>query len=158
MGRVSEKGAHHLGGRIAKAATPARRPGMRGSRGVHFCCLVTAKALIDRSLGNASDALLIADCPELLTLCSSLVDNFQVFKAFEVMHPYIAVPAVAALVYRAYSRKSLTPAGIVVAALTAVVHAIHPWSVFFALLCVFFLSGTAVTKVYCTILAFLDTD
>ncbi|KAL8730703.1 MAG: hypothetical protein Q9166_003895 [cf. Caloplaca sp. 2 TL-2023] len=63
------------------------------------------------------------------------------------MHPYIAVPATAALVWRAYSRNSLTPAGLVVAALTAVIHAIHPWSVFFALLVVFFLAGTAVTKV-----------
>lgn len=63
------------------------------------------------------------------------------------MHPYIAVPATCALVYRAWSRKSLTPAGIVTAALTAIVHAIHPWSIFFALLVVFFLAGTAVTKV-----------
>ncbi|KAL8913859.1 MAG: hypothetical protein Q9171_001463 [Xanthocarpia ochracea] len=63
------------------------------------------------------------------------------------MHPYIAVPATIALVWRAYSRNSLTPAGIVVATLTAVVHAIHPWSVFFAMLVVFFLAGTAVTKV-----------
>lgn len=59
----------------------------------------------------------------------------------------IAIPATVALAYRAYSRRSLTLAGIVVAALTAVVHALHPWSVFFALLTVFFLSGTAVTKV-----------
>ena len=63
------------------------------------------------------------------------------------MHPYIAVPATLALVYRAYSRKSLTPAGIFAAALTAVIHAIHPWSIFFALLVVFFLAGTAATKV-----------
>lgn len=63
------------------------------------------------------------------------------------MHPYIAVPAITALLWRAYSRNSLTPAGIVVAAVTAVIHAIHPWSVFFALLGVFFLAGTAVTKV-----------
>ncbi|KAL8737075.1 MAG: hypothetical protein Q9181_002031 [Wetmoreana brouardii] len=63
------------------------------------------------------------------------------------MHPYIAVPATVALVWRAYSRNSLTPAGLVVAALTAVVHALHPWSAFFALLVVFFLCGTAVTKV-----------
>ncbi|KAF1982970.1 hypothetical protein K402DRAFT_397108 [Aulographum hederae CBS 113979] len=63
------------------------------------------------------------------------------------MKPIVAVPATLALVYRAYSRKSLTPLGIVVAAATAVTHAIHPWSVFFALLCVFFLAGTAVTKV-----------
>lgn len=63
------------------------------------------------------------------------------------MKPIIAVPATAALVYRAWSRKSLTPLGIAVAAATAVAHAVHPWSVFFALLAVFFLSGTAVTKV-----------
>ena len=63
------------------------------------------------------------------------------------MHPYIAGPATLALVYRAYSHKSLTPAGILVAAFTAVVHTIHPWSIFFALLVVFFLAGTAVTKV-----------
>ncbi|KAL9123869.1 MAG: hypothetical protein Q9217_006743 [Psora testacea] len=63
------------------------------------------------------------------------------------MHVYIAVPVTLALIYRAYSHKSLTPAGILVAALTAVVHAIHPWSIFFALLVVFFLAGTAVTKV-----------
>ena len=67
------------------------------------------------------------------------------------MHPYIAVPATLALVYRAYSRKSLTPLGIVVAGLTAVVHAIHPWSLPFALLVVFFLAGTAVTKVRSTL-------
>lgn len=63
------------------------------------------------------------------------------------MHPYVAVPAILALVCRARSKKSLTPAGIVAAILSAIIHAIHPWSVFFALLVVFFLSGTAVTKV-----------
>lgn len=63
------------------------------------------------------------------------------------MKPIIAVPTTAALVYRAWSRESLTPLGILVAAVTAVAHAVHPWSVFFALLAVFFLAGTAVTKV-----------
>jgi uncharacterized membrane protein len=63
------------------------------------------------------------------------------------MKPYVAVPAVAALVYRAWSRKSLTPVGILAAFATAVVHTIHPWSVFFALLAVFFLAGNVVTKV-----------
>ncbi|MCJ1469613.1 hypothetical protein MMC07_008248 [Pseudocyphellaria aurata] len=63
------------------------------------------------------------------------------------MHPYIAVPATAALLLRAYSKKSLTNTGIVVAGLTAAVHALHPWSVFFTLLGIFFLGGTAVTKV-----------
>ncbi|KAH9870524.1 hypothetical protein IAQ61_006000 [Plenodomus lingam] len=63
------------------------------------------------------------------------------------MKPMIAAPAIAALVYRAYSRKSLTPVGILTAFATAIIHAVHPWSVFFALLAVFFLAGTAVTKV-----------
>jgi uncharacterized membrane protein len=63
------------------------------------------------------------------------------------MKPLIAVPATLALIYRAYSRKSLTPFGIFAAALTAIAHAIHPWSVFFALLAVFFLAGSAVTKI-----------
>jgi len=63
------------------------------------------------------------------------------------MHPYVAVPATLMLVWRAWSRKSLTPLGIVTATLTAVVHAIHPWSIFFALLVVFFLGGTTATKV-----------
>jgi uncharacterized membrane protein len=63
------------------------------------------------------------------------------------MKPFVAVPAIAALVYRAWSRKSLTPVGILTALATAIVHAVHPWSVFFALLAVFFLAGNAATKV-----------
>jgi uncharacterized membrane protein len=63
------------------------------------------------------------------------------------MKSYIAVPATLLLVYRAWSRSSLTPVGIIAAAFTAVAHAIHPWSVFFALLVVFFLTGSSVTKV-----------
>ncbi|KAI9713413.1 MAG: hypothetical protein M1820_000795 [Bogoriella megaspora] len=63
------------------------------------------------------------------------------------MKPLIAVPAIFALLYRAYSRKSLTPLGLFAAAITASIHAIHPWSVFFTLLGVFFLAGTAATKV-----------
>ncbi len=63
------------------------------------------------------------------------------------MKPLYAVPATLALVYRAWSHKSVTPAGIVVATLTAVVHALHPWNLPFILLAVFFLAGTKVTKV-----------
>lgn len=63
------------------------------------------------------------------------------------MHAYLAVPALAGLVYRAYARRSLTPAGIVTAACTGIVHAVHPWSICFVLLALFFLSGTAVTRV-----------
>lgn len=63
------------------------------------------------------------------------------------MKPIIAVPAVLGLVYRAYSRKSLTPLGITAAFLTAIAHAVHPWSAPFFLLAVFYLGGTKVTKV-----------
>ncbi|KAL9064287.1 MAG: hypothetical protein Q9157_007883 [Trypethelium eluteriae] len=63
------------------------------------------------------------------------------------MQPLIAISAIVALLYRAYSRRSLTPLGLVVAGITATIHAIHPWSVFFTLLGVFFLAGSAVTKV-----------
>jgi hypothetical protein len=51
------------------------------------------------------------------------------------MKAIIAVPATFALVYRAYSHNSLTPLGIVTAALTAAAHAVHPWNLPFALLC-----------------------
>ncbi|KAI1950466.1 hypothetical protein LOZ52_001458 [Ophidiomyces ophidiicola] len=63
------------------------------------------------------------------------------------MKPIIAVPATALLVYRAWSRKSLTPTGIVFATITAIVHALYPSPAPFACLVVFFLGGTTVTKV-----------
>jgi hypothetical protein len=63
------------------------------------------------------------------------------------MKAYIAVPAIAALVYRAYSHKSLTPTGIAAAIVTGIIHAIHPWNMPFVLLAVFFLAGSRVTKV-----------
>lgn len=59
----------------------------------------------------------------------------------------IRAAIVAALVFVAWSRKSLTPVGISVAFVTGVVHAIHPWGVFLGLLTVFFLTGNFVTKV-----------
>ena len=63
------------------------------------------------------------------------------------MKAVIAVPVTLAILYRAWSHKSLTPLGIVTAALTAAAHAVHPWSLPFALLLVFFQAGTRVTKV-----------
>jgi uncharacterized membrane protein len=63
------------------------------------------------------------------------------------MRAEIAVPATLALIYRAWSHNSLTSAGIVAAALTAIAHAVHPWNLPFALLVVFFLAGTKATKV-----------
>jgi uncharacterized membrane protein len=61
------------------------------------------------------------------------------------MKPIIAVPATLLLVYRAYSKNSLTPGGLVAAALTAIAHAVHPWNLPFVLLVVFFLAGTRAT-------------
>lgn len=63
------------------------------------------------------------------------------------MRPSIAIPAIITLVLRALTKKSLTPAGILAATLTAIAHAYHPWNLPFALLCVFFLAGTRVTHV-----------
>ncbi|KAM5352258.1 hypothetical protein ACJ41O_004981 [Fusarium nematophilum] len=63
------------------------------------------------------------------------------------MRLLIAVPATCALVYRAWSRNSLTPGGIFAATLTAIAHAYHPWNLPFVLLCVFFLAGTRVTHI-----------
>lgn len=63
------------------------------------------------------------------------------------MKAIIAVPATAALVARAWKKKSLTGPGLVAATLTAVAHAYHPWNLPFVLLCVFFLAGTRVTHV-----------
>ncbi|POS85854.1 hypothetical protein EPUL_001539 [Erysiphe pulchra] len=59
----------------------------------------------------------------------------------------IAVPITLVMVYRAWSKASLTHAGIVAAILTAGAHAVHPWNLPFGLLITFFLAGTRVTKV-----------
>ena len=85
--------------------------------------------------------------PEAHSLSHTAVPFYRTFET-PTMKPIIAVPAIAALVYRAYSRKSLTPVGIITALVTAVVHAVHPWSVFLTLLAVFFLAGNVVTKVH----------
>ena len=63
------------------------------------------------------------------------------------MKAIIAIPCIAALLYRASSRNSLTPLGLIPAGLTATIHALHPWSTPFALLGIFFLIGSAATKV-----------
>ncbi len=59
----------------------------------------------------------------------------------------VAVPITIVLVIQAWYRKSLTPEGIVAALVTAEAHVGHPWLVFYAYLVVFFITGTAVTKV-----------
>jgi len=59
----------------------------------------------------------------------------------------ISTPITAYLVYRSYSHASLTPAGILTAAVTATIHALHPSPLPFTLLVLFFLLGTTATKV-----------
>ncbi|KIW63998.1 hypothetical protein PV04_08958 [Phialophora macrospora] len=63
------------------------------------------------------------------------------------MRPLIAVPITLLLILRSYTRRSLTIPGILTAALTATIHALHPSALPFTLLCVFFLLGTTATKV-----------
>ena len=63
------------------------------------------------------------------------------------MRAIIAVPITLLLVIRSYTRRSLTFPGILAAALTATIHALHPSALPFTLLCVFFLLGTTATKV-----------
>lgn len=63
------------------------------------------------------------------------------------MKPIISVPIIAALLHRAWSRRSLTPVGLVAAALTAIGHALNPWSLPLFLLLVFYVGGTKATKV-----------
>lgn len=63
------------------------------------------------------------------------------------MKAIIAVPALGLLIFRAYSKNSLTTGGLVAATLTGIAHAYHPWNLPFVLLCVFFLAGTRVTHI-----------
>ncbi|KAK4936268.1 hypothetical protein LTR10_022796 [Elasticomyces elasticus] len=63
------------------------------------------------------------------------------------MRAIIAVPCIILLVARAYTRKSLTVVGCLVAGLTATIHALHQSSIPFTLLGTFFLLGTSATKV-----------
>jgi uncharacterized protein (TIGR00297 family) len=63
------------------------------------------------------------------------------------MKPLIAVTITLLLILRSYRRHSLTPLGLLAAAGTATIHALHPSSLPFTLLVVFFLLGTTATKV-----------
>lgn len=55
--------------------------------------------------------------------------------------------ATVGLVAYALKRNKLTTGGVFAGILMAVAHMIHPWPAFFWLLILFFLFGTAVTKV-----------
>lgn len=63
------------------------------------------------------------------------------------MKPIIAAPALALVIYRAYSKNSLTTGGLIAATVTGIAHAYHPWNLPFVLLCVFFFAGTRVTHI-----------
>lgn len=54
---------------------------------------------------------------------------------------------VVGMVYRAWSRSSLTPLGLIVAATSGIAQALHPWATPLTLLAVFYFGGTKVTKV-----------
>lgn len=64
------------------------------------------------------------------------------------MKPWATLFATSALVYRAWSHKSLTMPAIAAAAVTGILHGLHPSPAPFLLLAVFFVAGNAVTKVY----------
>ncbi|KAF7715246.1 Uncharacterized protein PECH_002135 [Penicillium ucsense] len=59
----------------------------------------------------------------------------------------IRLLVVAGMVYRAWSRRSLTPLGLVVAGTSGIAQALHPWATPLTLLLVFYLGGTKATKV-----------
>ncbi|KAG9551414.1 hypothetical protein KCU77_g22834, partial [Aureobasidium melanogenum] len=54
---------------------------------------------------------------------------------------------VTALVVYCAAKNKLTPGGIVAAIVTAGIHMVHPWGVFFNLLVGFFIAGTLGTKI-----------
>ncbi|ERF68276.1 hypothetical protein EPUS_02732 [Endocarpon pusillum Z07020] len=62
------------------------------------------------------------------------------------MKPLYSLPVTGYLIYRSYTHNSLTPLGIVTAALTALLHSSHRSALPFSLLVVFFLAGTRATK------------
>ena len=64
------------------------------------------------------------------------------------MNPYISLPLTALLLLRSLYRNSLTPLGLLAALITALIHSLHPSSLPFACLCIFFLAGTTATKVH----------
>ena len=59
----------------------------------------------------------------------------------------ISTPITLLILYRSYSHASLTPSGLLTAGLTATIHALHPNPLPFTLLLIFFVFGTAATKV-----------
>lgn len=57
----------------------------------------------------------------------------------------VGLLALVYMIYRSYSRKSLTPSGIATAAVVGLVHAVHPYRLL-ALLLMFFVCGTKLTS------------
>lgn len=74
------------------------------------------------------------------------------------MKAIVAAPALGLMIYRAYSKKSLTTGGLVAATITGIAHAFHPWNMPFVLLCVFFLAGSRVTYIKAGVKAKLTTS
>jgi Integral membrane protein DUF92 len=119
-----------------------------------LCLLNVNRKLLTQDVGTVADSMAAphrSEAPKLrLKVNRDQILRSTPYRSFSSsgnMKPWISIPAILALVYRARSRNSLTPLGIAAAVVTALVHSIHPWSVFLALLAVFFLAGTIVTKV-----------
>ncbi|KAJ5279189.1 hypothetical protein N7478_004561 [Penicillium angulare] len=62
------------------------------------------------------------------------------------MQPLYGLSLVALLLYRAWSKQSLTSLALVAAGLSASAHALHPWNTPFILLAVFYLGSQKATK------------
>lgn len=73
-------------------------------------------------------------------------DLAQTVKSFGAEHP-LQILITAGLVVYSLAKNKLTGDGIVAAVVTAVIHMLHPWGVFFYLLVTFFMAGTVATKV-----------
>ncbi|KAG5359849.1 Transmembrane protein 19 [Yarrowia sp. C11] len=58
----------------------------------------------------------------------------------------LRVVALVEIARRAHKNKSLTPAGIVAAVITGIIHAVHPWSVCMVLLFAFYVPSSKFTK------------
>ncbi|KAI5300202.1 ERMES complex subunit, partial [Ascosphaera pollenicola] len=108
----------------------------------HEACVVTLNTEYQRKFRKVMRSALLQG-----TSATQDLTDLSPAKASPKMQPILAVLAVGALVYRAWSHRSLTPVGIFAAFLTAVAHVLHPSALPFTLLAAFFIAGTKATKV-----------
>lgn len=82
----------------------------------------------------------------LQTFVTTIIQQETSSMDFVLQHKGQLAIVTALVVYSATKNK-LTPGGIAAAIVTAGIHMIHPWGVFFNLLVGFFVAGTVGTKV-----------